>query len=146
LEICNPAKLTTVQNPCYDETVIGLALQHGFVRYISLGAITGLVGGLFGVGGGIVLVPLLAIFLRQEQHVAQGTSLGVVALVAVGALVPYLVRGHWDWPLLGGLAAGALLGVVIGAKAMVRMPPSTLRVLFALLMLAVAARLLIFGN
>ena len=98
------------------------------------------------MGGGVFLVPMLVTFLRLGQHQAHGTSLGIVLVVALGGFVPYLVRDQWDWVILGELMAGAVVGVIIGTKLMVRLPSSLLRYLFAALLLAVGVRFLILGS
>jgi uncharacterized membrane protein YfcA len=59
------------------------------VTPVLLGIVSGLLGGLMGVGGGILLVPLLVHFVRMGQHEAQGTSMAFVIAAALVAAVPY---------------------------------------------------------
>jgi uncharacterized membrane protein YfcA len=96
-----------------------------------------------GVGGGIILVPLLIYFLHQRQHEAQGTSLAFFIVTALVAAVPYVRAGSIPWSLVGALALGALPGVVAGAAIAKRTPAPRLRLWFGLAILATAARLLI---
>jgi uncharacterized membrane protein YfcA len=110
------------------------------VLAILLGALAGVLAGLFGVGGGILFVPTL-VLLGLSQHVAVGTSLL--------AILPTALAGTWRQArygnvrvraalLIGVAAAAAAQGGVVLAEAL---PESTLRRLFAVLLVAVAAQI-----
>jgi len=96
-----------------------------------------------GVGGGILLVPLLVHVMRESQHEAQAVSLAFVIPTAAVAVVPYLAREHLDLRLALLLAAGALPGVVLGARTAGRMSARWLRRAFGVAVLATAIRILI---
>lgn len=102
----------------------------------------GFFAGLSGVGGGALLVPLLTGYLRLPQHTAHGTSLIVVIFAAAAAAAGYIWRGDVDWALVGGLLGGSIVGAYAGALFVMRIPATTLRTLFALLLLAVGIRML----
>jgi uncharacterized membrane protein YfcA len=106
------------------------------------GVAAGLAGGLFGVGGGIVLVPLLTGALRLTQHQAHGTSLAAIGATAIASLVVYGAHGHvaWGTAVLVGLASA--LSARYGARLAARTSSRDLRRAFALLLVLVAARLL----
>jgi uncharacterized membrane protein YfcA len=108
----------------------------------GLGAISGLLGGLMGVGGGIVLVPLLVYALRDTQHQAQGTSLAFIIVTALVAVVPYLTHERLDIPLALLITAGAVPGVLLGARVAGRTQPHRLRLAFGVAILAAAVRML----
>jgi uncharacterized protein len=72
-----------------------------------LGAVSGALGGLMGVGGGIVLVPLLVHALHVAQHEAQGTSLAFVIVAALVAVIPYYGHEKLDLALALWLTVGA---------------------------------------
>lgn len=110
---------------------------------LLFGVLSGAVAGLMGVGGGILLVPLLLHFLGQTQHQAQGTSLAFVIAAALVAVVPYVRNDSVPWALVGMLALGAVPGVILGAALARRTPAGRLRVWFGAAMLLAAARLLI---
>jgi len=111
-------------------------------------ALTGVAGGGFsglsGVGGGAVMVPLLTGQLGLSQHRAHGTSLAIIMFVAVAGAAAYWQAGNVDWRLVLALAPGAVLGVIAGAKAMVRVPALQLRLLFGLFLFFVAFRQLVW--
>ncbi len=117
-----------------------LALSSGsLVLAVLLGLAAGLLAGLFGVGGGILFVPTL-VALGLGQVDAQATSLL--------AILPTVLAGAWNQRRYGNLRARAALvvgvssivGVELGARIATSLPESTLRRLFAVLLLAVAAQ------
>ena len=110
---------------------------------LLFGVLSGALGGLMGIGGGIVLVPLLLHFLHHSQHEAQGTSLAFFISTAVVAVIPYVRNDSVPWSLVGVLALGAVPGVVAGAAIARRTPAGRLRLWFGLAILAAAARLLV---
>jgi len=116
--------------------------RHALPLTIALGALAGALGGMMGVGGGIVLVPLLIHFLGASQHEAQATSLAFVVATALVAAVPYLATERLDLPLAALLAAAAVPGVVAGALVAKRTPAARLRRAFGVVMLVTALRLL----
>jgi uncharacterized protein len=109
---------------------------------IVIGFAAGAVAGLTGVGGGILFVPALTIFLDEGQLRAEATSLlAIVPVAVVGAWRQY---GYGNVRLRDGLVIGALspLGVVIGVVVSNTVPERALEVGFAALILFVAAQLL----
>ena len=101
---------------------------------ILIGAAAGMLAGLTGVGGGVFLVPLLVGVLVVAQHQAHGTSLAVIFPIALVGAITYAIHGHipgdMDWVLIVGLALGGLVGVVLGATLMRRVPAKQLRWIF----------------
>jgi uncharacterized membrane protein YfcA len=106
------------------------------------GLLAGALGGLMGVGGGIILVPLLVHALRVGQHEAQGTSLVFITATALVAALAYLRGGSLDLALATWLSLGAVPGVLLGAALARRIAAHRLRQAFGLLILATAIRIL----
>jgi len=96
-----------------------------------------------GVGGGLVLVPLLVYALHVAQHEAQGTSLAFVIVTALVAAVPYDGHERLDLILVLGLALGAVPGVILGSRLAARTSAARLRVAFGAVMLVTAFRMLV---
>lgn len=90
------------------------------------------------------MVPLLTGYLRLSQHRAHGTSLAVIIFVAAAAVLRYWSLGHVDWRLAAILALGSVVGGYVGARIMPAVPARQLRRLFALFLLVVAVRMLLF--
>lgn len=107
------------------------------------GLAAGIVAGLFGIGGGVLLVPLLVLVLGRTQHVAHATSLVGIVLPATVAATRFAVEGAvaW-WPALA-ITAGALAGVQLGAAIAHAIPERSLRIAFTVLLAVTAARLLL---
>jgi uncharacterized membrane protein YfcA len=110
-----------------------------------VGVAVGVLAGLLGVGGGTLLVPVLVLGEQVEQHMAQGVSLLMIFPVAMMGLWSYARRGLVSAPLLPPLVAGGAIGAAGGALLAHTMEASLLTRLFALLLLALAARML-FGK
>ncbi len=90
------------------------------------------------------MVPLLTGQLKLSQHRAHGTSLAIILFIAISGVVGYWRAGNIDWRLVVTLAPGAIVGVYVGAKAMVRVPARQLRLLFGGFLFFVAFRQLVW--
>ena len=115
----------------------------GFVKAALVGLTAGFLSGLFGVGGGILLVPALVIVLKLGQKLAHGTSLAAVLPIAMSSLLGYTIEGKVDWPVAGLLALGAVGGAVIGTHILHRLPQRAVGWAFAAVLIATAVRLIV---
>jgi uncharacterized membrane protein YfcA len=106
--------------------------------YVGVGLVAGFVSGLLGIGGGLVIVPLLTGWLGMPLKRALGTSLlAIVALVIPGTLT-HAALGHIDWTLVLVVTIGAVPGARLGAKVAIGSHERTLRLLVGGFLLAVA--------
>jgi len=103
----------------------------------------GLAGGLFGVGGGIVLIPLLTRRFGATQHQAHGTSLAVIGLSAIAGVIVYAWHGHVVWSTAAVVAIAGALTARFGARWATRISSAGLARAFAILLVLVATRLLL---
>ena|SRR5947209_1633965 len=113
------------------------------VLYLALGVVVGILSGIIGIGGGIIVVPVLVFFAHMSQHRAQGTSLGALLLpTGVLAFWKYYKAGNAD--LTAGLviAVGFFIGGYFGGMWAQQVPEAALRKVFALALIAVAITLL----
>jgi uncharacterized membrane protein YfcA len=113
------------------------------LKLAAIGTAAGLFSGLFGVGGGTVIVPLLILWLAYDERTATGTSLAAIAIIATAAAA---VQGgydnvHVDDGLLVGLPAVG--GVLVGTWLQQRVPIRAISLAFAALLVASAVALLI---
>ncbi|MDH5648207.1 MAG: sulfite exporter TauE/SafE family protein [Gammaproteobacteria bacterium] len=123
-----------------------------FIQYLVLGAFAGTLAGLLGVGGGLVIVPVLVTILNQQQvtpdivvHIAIGSSLATIVATSLSSIYAHHKRGAVLWPVFWQLTPGIVIGALIGALLADAMPADILRKVFALFEFAVAAQLL-FGR
>jgi uncharacterized protein len=108
-----------------------------------IGLVVGVFSGLFGVGGGILLVPLLVLWLGEEQKRAQATSLVVVALAAMTGAATYTLGQSVEWLAVPFLLLGGLVGAWLGSALVIRLATPWLRVAFAVLLVVAALRLIV---
>jgi uncharacterized protein len=113
------------------------------VRLVLIGLAAGFFSALFGVGGGIVIVPLLMLLLGYEPRLATGTSLAAIGIIALAGTIAYGVRGEVDlgYAALVGLPAAG--GAVAGAALQQRLSQRALALAFSLLLVAVGIALLV---
>jgi hypothetical protein len=113
-----------------------------FILLLGLGA--GVISGMFGVGGGIVIVPALVALLHFDQKLAVGTSLGALLLpVGAGAVYSYYQAGMLDLQAAVFVALGLVGGAFIGAKIALGLPEKTVKRLYGIFLLFVALRFLL---
>ena len=108
---------------------------------IGMGA--GLLSGLFGVGGGTVMVPAMVLALAFDQHRAQATSLAAIVPIAVIGAVIFGAADSLDLPAAILLAVGSLVGVQVGARLMHRLTAERLSRIFGVFLLIVAIVMLV---
>ncbi len=122
-------------------TVLALERRTQYWRAAVVGAGAGILSGLFGVGGGIVLVPALLLFVKLAGRNAAATSLASVIPIAVSGLAGYAVAGEVDWALGAIITVGAIAGSRLGTALLTRLPERTLLFAFAGLLVLVAVRM-----
>jgi uncharacterized protein len=113
------------------------------VRLVLIGLAAGFFSALFGVGGGIVIVPLLMLLLGYGTHLATGTSLAAIGLIALAGTIAYGVRGEVDFGYAALVGLPAAVGAVVGAALQQRLSARTLAFGFSLLLVAVGVALLV---
>lgn len=109
----------------------------------GIGLASGLFAALFGVGGGVVIVPLLMLAARFQSRAAAGTSLAAIGLTAVFGTAAYGLLGRIEWLHAVELGLPGALGTVVGASLQQRVSSRALTLLFAALLVAVGVLLLL---
>jgi uncharacterized membrane protein YfcA len=112
-------------------------------RVATVGLLAGFTSGLFGVGGGIVIVPALVLLVGFPQKLAVGTSLTAIVPISIAGILGYASDGEVDWAVAACVAVGALAGAVFGTRLLVRLSAPVLQVMFAVAMAATAVRMLV---
>lgn len=114
---------------------------------LSIGVAAGILSGMFGIGGGLVIVPALIFILKVKELEAIGTSLAaLIPPVGLLGLVAYYRGGHVNLKYAAVLAIGLFAGAWFGAKIMMPLPPQLIRRIYGVFLAIVAARMLIGGK
>jgi len=125
--------VTATRDPVRSHTLL--------VVLVGVGA--GFLSGLFGVGGGILIVPGLVLVTRMSQRLAHGTSLAAVLPISAASLLSYWLHDNVDWPVALYLVIGAVGGAVLGTRLLNVLPHRTLGIAFAIMLIVSAIRLFI---
>lgn len=114
-----------------------------FLILVIIGLLAGIFSGLLGVGGGVVMIPLMVFALGFTQHQAQGTSLAVLAIpVTFIAAYNYYEAGHVNWKYALIIAVTFVAGAYLGSKLAVSIDQVLLKKIFGFVLLVVAIRLI----
>lgn len=113
------------------------------LEYIGIGLVTGLFSALFGVGGGLVVVPLLILLFTFPPREATGTSLAAIGLTALFGVVAYAILGRVEWDEAALVGFPAVAGVLAGTWLQQRISSRLLVLLFAAFLVAIAIQLLV---
>jgi len=113
------------------------------VRLVPIGLAVGLFSALFGVGGGIILVPLLVLGARFSQRSASGTSLAAIGITALAGTVAYAFLGEVRPGAAAIVGLPAVAGVLAGTALQQRLANRTLTLAFALLLAILGVRLVL---
>lgn len=113
---------------------------------LAIGLLAGGLSGLFGVGGGILIVPALTLIARMDQRLAHGTSLAATAPVSLAGMLGYAANGEVDWVIVVLLLSGSLVGAWIGASWLKGLSTRWLKYGFAAMLVLTALRMLLTGG
>jgi uncharacterized membrane protein YfcA len=125
---------------------VRVAERTDVVPVVLVGVLAGFLAGLFGVGGGVLIVPGLVLAAGMDQRLAHGTSLAAVLPISITSLITYASHGNVDWYVALWLAIGAMAGAVIGTRLLHVIPHRTLGLLFSAILIISAVRLFIAAD
>jgi uncharacterized membrane protein YfcA len=120
---------------------------------LSMGALAGTLAGLLGIGGGVIIVPVLAMVFQHQgvaidvlMHVSIGTSLATIVVTSLSSIRAHQKRGAIDWSVFRRITPGIIAGGFLGSVLADAIPGEELRVLFAIFMFLVATQMMIAGT
>ena len=120
------------------------------LAYIGLGLFTGVFAGMLGVGGGAVMVPILAMMFSAQafpdahlMHLALGTSMATIIFTSLSSLRAHHQHGAVLWPIVRAISPGIIVGTLTGAHFAAQVPTRPLAVFFAVFMSYVALQLIL---
>ncbi len=121
-----------------------------FLLYMLIGAAVGTFSGLLGLGGGVIMIPGLALAFNMQgihpdliMHMAAGTSLAVMIFTSIASLRNHLKHGVQVWPIFKRLMLGIIIGTILGAIFGHFLPSRILEILFGIFILFVSIRMLL---
>jgi uncharacterized membrane protein YfcA len=119
-----------------------MSITH-IIILIVIGILSGILAGVFGVGGAIIVIPALVFILGLSQHQAQGTSLAFM-LPPVGILATwnYWKAGHVNWKIALILSVTFVVGAYLGSKLTINISDRSLRRMFGVLMIVMAIKMI----
>jgi uncharacterized membrane protein YfcA len=124
-------------------------LSPVLILYLGVGALAGILSGLLGLGGGLIIVPLLAwVFEHQGvtpgavMHLALGTSMGTIVFTSLSSLRAHHLRGSVRWAIVLRLTPGILVGTLLGALVAHRLSTAVLKACFVLYLLHTTVQML----
>lgn len=114
------------------------------ISLIIIGLLAGILSGLVGVGGGIIMVPLLVFLVGFSQHQAQGTSLAVLVIpVTALAVFNYYKEGYINWKYAAIIAVFFVIGSYFGSKLAIGIDQKMLKKIFSIVLIIVAGKMLL---
>ncbi len=115
--------------------------MQALLFFAIIGILGGVASGLFGVGGGLVFVPLLTMLKKMGLHQAIGTSIAIVIPTSMMSTYRHAGAGNVDWKAAAWITAFALAGAWAGSGLSIQMDASSLRRFYAVFLVCVAAKL-----
>lgn len=132
------AKGNKTENPTSQE------LDGIWYVMLGVGLIAGVASGLFGIGGGLVIVPILVGLLHYDQKRAVGTSLAaLLPPVGLGGVLSYYDAGKIDIPTAGLIAIGLIFGAFAGAKIALGLPSSTIKRMYGVFLIVISFKFIL---
>ena len=110
---------------------------------IAIGVVSGLFAAMFGIGGGVVIVPLLMLVTRMPPRIAAATSLATLVLTSMIGTARYAGSGHIDWVGAAVIGVPAVAGVLLGVALQKRLPADWLIIAFGVLIIAIGLKLVL---
>ena len=111
-------------------------------RHIIIGAVGGVLNGLFGAGGGSVIVPAMEKFLDIDEKKSHATAIGVILVYSIVSSVFYIRRGFFDLNIWIWVTLGGVVGGLIGAKALGKISKKLLKIIFGAVIIITSVKMI----
>ncbi len=117
-----------------------------WLKVAGIGLVIGVLNGVFGVGGGFMIVPALALILKFPSRLAIGTSLSIIALISLGGIVGHLQFGHLNGRLTALVFLGSAASILLGARLGNLLSPQAMSRAVASVTVSLALWLILFNS
>lgn len=112
------------------------------LKLVLLGLVTGIINGIFGSGGGMIIVPALVFFLGLKDYKAHATAISIILPISIISTIVYFINGTIPLKISLYVMAGGLVGSFIGAKVLKKIPNKILRKVFGCVIIYTAIRMI----
>ncbi len=112
------------------------------IKKVGMGLVAGIICGLFASGGGLILVPAFLYLLKKEDKIARGTAVCCILPMVVTSSIFYYQENYINWKIGFLCAIGGILGGILGAKLLKKIPTIYVRILFSLFLFYVSLKML----
>ncbi|MBO5364528.1 MAG: sulfite exporter TauE/SafE family protein [Clostridia bacterium] len=112
-------------------------------KHILIGFVSGILNGLFGAGGGSVVVPAMEKFLKMDSKKAHATAIAVISRLSAVSTFFYLSRGYFNLKIWIPVTVGGIAGGLIGAKLLGRIPKQWLKIIFGSVIIVTSIKLIV---
>jgi len=127
------------KKPENEKIVSGEKIHYSIWLFIAVGIFAGVIAGMFGKGGGLVIVPILIKYFRYDAKAASATSLAALQLpVGLPSVIIYAQAGYLNWFYAGLMAMGIVFGVFFGSKLALNLSATTFKKVYAIFLVGVA--------
>ncbi len=113
-----------------------------YIKYVAIGIITGLLNGLFGAGGGSVVVPAMEIFLKTNEKKAHATAILIILMLSLVSSFIYLSKGFFNLNIWAMVTIGGVAGGAIGAKVLGKISQKWLKIIFGGVIILTATKMI----
>ena len=121
-------------------------MEPSYLLLLPIGVVVGVFSAAFGIGGGLLMAPVLVLAYGFEQHAAQGTSLAVIVPTALAGAIAHHRNGFVDLRLALFMALGGIPGVLLGARIALGTEEGALKAVFGVVMIFAGVRLALQGR
>lgn len=118
-------------------------MKRKYLKFIFVGIVTGLANGLFGSGGGMIVVPAMIMLLGMEEHKAHATAIFIILPLSLVSMYLYISNSYINWDITWKVMLGGVAGGYIGARLLNLLPTYVLRKVFAVFIIAAALKMLL---
>ena len=118
--------------------------MNAIIILLSVGLVAGILSGMVGIGGGIIIVPVLVYFIGMSQHTAQGTTLAMFLMpIGILGVFNYYKAGHVDIKIALIIAITFVLGSFIGSKVAISLDQNVVKRIFGVIVFVISIKMIL---
>ena len=112
-----------------------------YMRHILIGIVCGFLNGLFGAGGGSVVVPAMEKFLNIDEKKSHATAIGIILIMSLVSSALYIGKGFFDFNIWWRVSIGGVIGGLVGANALNKISKKWLKIIFGAVIIVTAIKM-----